>query len=178
MKNNRQSTHADYIATHKKFPLSIVANDIASALNVGGLFRLCDALGIKTLHLCGDTPTPPNSKINKTSRSTEKYIHYEINEDAEVLVKELKTAGILIIALEITSTSIAINTGEFKSQLAGNPSCLILGSENTGISQSLLALADITVHIPMVGSNSSMNVVAAANIASYEITNNYLTKSL
>ncbi|MBE9568116.1 MAG: TrmH family RNA methyltransferase, partial [Proteobacteria bacterium] len=47
--------------------------------------------------------------------------------------------------------------------------CLILGSENTGVNESLLSLSDITVHIKMFGHNSSMNVISAASIASYQI---------
>lgn len=174
MIDNVQSTHTDYVTTKKKFPLSIIANDIDSPLNVGGLFRLCDALGVKTLHLCGDTPVPPNSKINKTSRSTEKHIDYEVHSDAELLIEKLKSTGVIIIALEITSSSIALNTDELKIKLSNKPICLVLGSENAGINQSLLALSDITVHISMFGNNSSMNIVSAASIACYEITNHFL----
>ncbi len=38
---------------------------------------------------------------------------------------------------------------------------LILGSEQVGVRVSLLEIADHTVHIPMLGLNSSMNVVIA-----------------
>jgi len=175
MNKNVQLTHADHEKSNIKFPLSIIANDISSPLNVGSLFRLCDALGIEKLYLCGDTPAPPNSKINKTSRSTEKYVNYEVHANAESLVKKLKTAGSYVVSLEITSSSSAISSSKFTKVLKMNkPLCLILGAENSGISDSLLSLSDLTVHIPMHGYNSSMNVISAASIACFEITRNLL----
>ena len=175
MQDNAQLTHADYKPSDKKFPLCIIANDINSPLNIGSLFRLCDALGIERLYLCGDTAIPPNTKISKTSRSTEKTVDYEYHADAEKLVSTLKIAGALVIALEITSASIAINSEKFKASIKNNKDiCLILGSENSGVSNDLLALSDITTHIPMFGKNSSMNVISAASIACFEISKNLL----
>ena len=171
MHNNIQLTHAEHKPSEKKFPLSIIANDISSTANVGSLFRLCDALGIEKLYLCGDTPAPPNTKLNKTSRSTEKHVNYETGLNAEILLAQLKASGSFIISLEITSSSIAINSDEFaKNRSNKSPVCLVLGSENTGVSEALLSLSDITVHIPMYGNNSSMNVISAASIACFEIT--------
>lgn len=179
MQDNTQLTHADHKLSNKKFPLSIIANDINSPLNIGSLFRLCDALGINKLYLCGDSAIPPNTKINKTSRSTEKNVDYEYHADAEKFVSKLRASGTFIIALEITSESIAINTDKFRSsvQAALNNNkdiTLILGSENTGVSAALLAQSDITTHIPMYGINSSMNVISAASIACFEISKNLL----
>jgi tRNA G18 (ribose-2'-O)-methylase SpoU len=176
VQKNVQLSHSDHQAVNSRFPLTIVANDFCSPLNVGSLFRLCDALGINKLYLCGDTPAPPNAKIKKTSRSTENQVDYEYSPDAEAMVAELKAAGSLIISLEITTASISINSAEFNNALKNTQSvCLILGSENTGVSESLLSLSDITVHIPMYGNNSSMNVISAASIACFEIVKLLLT---
>lgn len=90
MQDNIQLSHNDHLTSEKTFPLRIIANDIASPLNVGSLFRLCDALGIEKLYLCGNTPTPPNNKITKTSRSTEKHVEYVTDENAEQVVNNLK----------------------------------------------------------------------------------------
>lgn len=175
MKKNTQLGHSDHKPAVTKFPLSIVANDLNSPLNVGSLFRLCDALGIEKLYLCGETATPPNVKIKKTSRSTEKFVSYESHENAESLLASLRASGVFIIALEITSSSLAIDSAEFTQAIKHKkPLCLVLGSENKGVSSKLLALSDATVHIPMYGNNSSMNVISAASIACFEIIRNLL----
>ena len=172
MADNRQLIHENHKTSSITFPLHIVASDINSPLNIGSLFRLCDALGIEKLYLCGSSATPPGTKINKTSRSTEKYVDYESGLDAATLITRLKNENFIIIALEISSTSLALNDSEFISRLdKDKPVCLVLGSEKSGISDELLALTDMTTHIPMFGHNSSMNVISAASIASYCIIN-------
>jgi tRNA G18 (ribose-2'-O)-methylase SpoU len=74
------------------------------------------------------------------------------------------------VSLEITSESIDIE--EFIVNGNGKI-CLILGSENSGVSQALLDCSDVTIHIPMLGNNSSMNVANACSIAAYEIIRRY-----
>lgn len=174
---NTQLTHKQHQTSGRKFPLSIVASNINHPENIGSLFRICDALGIEELYLCGDSATPPNNKINKTSRSTKKHVHYEAYQDTKALIEKLKATDVVILSLEITTTSIAINSSEFVTFInthKGKSFALILGSEKNGISDDLLALSDITLHIPMHGNNSSMNVISAASIACFEITKNLL----
>lgn len=172
---NTQLTHTQYKTSGNKFPLSIIASDISSSNNVGSLFRLCDALGIEKLYLCGNTSSPPNNKINKTSRSTEKHVDYETHQDTTALIAKLKADGAFIISLEITSTSQPINSTAFIDCINQNQRfALILGSEQTGVNDTLLSLSNQTVHIPMHGNNSSMNVISAASIACFEITKNLL----
>ena len=175
MQDNIQLTHKEHRLSTIKFPLSIIANDIADPLNVGSLFRLSDALGVEKLYLCGDTPAPPNAKIKKASPSTAKYVAYETHASAEILVSCLKESGSFSIALETTSLSMTIGSDQFQQKIRDNqPVCLIIGSENTGVSETLLSLADMTTHIPMYGNNSSMNVISAASIVCYEISRNLL----
>jgi len=177
MSENIQLTHDEHVNPNIKYPLSLLVDDMNDPLNVGSLFRLSDALGISRIHLCGDTPAPPNPKINKTARSTEKYITFETHHDAVAEIKRQKDKGSCIIALELTSSSIDITSDSVKDFILQNserPFCLVLGTENEGISKALLELAELTVHIRMCGNNSSMNVVSAASIACYEICR-YLT---
>lgn len=172
--SNRQLEHTDHLkhqsdSEHKR-PISLLAHDIAVPMNVGSLFRISDAFGVETLYLSGDTPTPPNNKIRKTSRSTEKYVGYEKIDDPIELLSQLKEQGYTIIALEITNDSIPLQ----ELQLENNQKiCLILGSENFGVNEELLKLADTTTHIPMQGHNSSMNVATACGIAVYELSKLY-----
>ena len=136
-----------------------------SPFNVGSLFRIADALGVEKLWLTGQTITPPNDKIRKNSRATDKSVAYEYRADALSLIAELKSSGYKIISLELTSESIPLN----QLTLDQRKICLILGSENEGVTPELLAASDVKVMIPMQGQNESMNVAIAAAIAAYEI---------
>lgn len=164
---NQQLDHNDHTAKNIKFPLSIIANNLEVPTNVGSLFRLCDALGVERLYLTGNTIVPPNRKIAKTSRSTEKYVDYICEDSAETVINSLKDEGYTIISLEITADSVDLRSLDYT---AFDKICLVIGSENKGVSETLLNLSDYCIHIPMLGQNSSMNVVTATGIAIYEIT--------
>lgn len=163
---SEQLSHAESYSENTMFPLSILANNIEIAGNVGSLFRVADALGIEKLYLTGTTQTPPKYKIRKAARSTENHIPYIYKASALDVIKQLKDNDYTIIALEITANS--KNIREFKLT-KGQKTCLIIGSENLGISEKLLATADHHIHIPMYGKNSSMNVITSCAIAVHEL---------
>ena len=139
-------------------------------MNVGSIFRLSDALGVEKIFLTGKTPIPPNRKISKTSMSTEKYVNYEYVRNANKVLSKLKQDGFTIIELEITLSSIDLRKVDYSKF---EKICIVVGSENKGIKKSILNLSDYTVHIPMLGVNSSMNVAASCAIALFEIINNF-----
>lgn len=169
---NEQKTHKEHQNPGNKYPLSLLTDNIIAPQNIGGLFRLADALGIQHLYLCGHSPCPPNPKIKKTARATETVVSYSQHDNAITLARELKAQGLLLVALEITTQSLALDDPRFQKIIEGKNVCLILGAENTGVQDGLLQMVDASVHIPMQGQNSSMNVVTATAIACYEIIGN------
>lgn len=167
---NVQLDHSVHKATSKKYPICYLAHDIDIPMNVGSFFRIADALGVEKIFLTGNSITPPNPKIKKTSRATEKYVEYEYQKDPILVISNLKESGYKIISLEITSASIDVRDFHVSDE---EKICLILGSENTGVCQELLDVSDASIHIPMLGNNSSMNVANACSIATYELTRRY-----
>lgn len=87
---NTQLDHSDHKAESKTHPICYLAHDIDSPDNIGSLFRIADALGVERIFLTGRSPTPPNSKIKRTSRSTEKYVEYSYCEDPILVVESLR----------------------------------------------------------------------------------------
>lgn len=149
------------------FHLQLLANDIEVPLNIGSLFRIADALGLEKIWLCGKSAVPPNPKIRRTSRACEQYVPFAYQQDALEVVAQCKRAGYQIICLEISACSVPVAELRLPAEAK---ICLVLGAENEGVAQALLDVADQTIHIPMLGVNSSMNVANACAIASYEIT--------
>jgi tRNA G18 (ribose-2'-O)-methylase SpoU len=147
-------------------PLRLLAHDVAIAANVGALFRLADALGVAHVHLSGRSPVPPDPKIRKTSRSAERHVAWSYAGDPLDVVAALKADGWRVVSLELSTRSIPVDA---LAVAPGDRVCLVLGAEDAGVSQALLDASEATVHIPMRGHNSSMNVAAACAIAIYEI---------
>lgn len=168
---NRQLTHQQYSPLEYNHCLCFLLHNIDSAANVGSLFRIADAFGVEKILLSGNTPSPPNRKLKKVSRSTDQSVPYEVVKDAMEQINLLKSAGYTIISLEITASSQDIRNFSISPN---EKICLLPGSENTGVSKKLLDVSDRTIHIPMLGNNSSMNVATATAIATFEIVKQYL----
>lgn len=160
-----QLLHQNTQFQKKNFPIILICDHIIKAPNVGSLFRVADAFGIDKIIFCG-SHTPMGRRMTKTSRATEKIVGFEVVESTLETVRALKTEGYQILALEITSNSIPIHVIRLEVQ----PTCLIIGNENHGISAAVLEMCNAVVHINMFGHNSSMNVVQATAIALYELT--------
>jgi len=139
---------------------------MTNAPNIGSLFRIADAFGVKELIFCG-AQIPLGRKMTKTSRATEKVVNYKVETSVLDVINTLKQNDYYIISLEITSNSKSIHTFDFPKN---KPIVLVIGDENFGVSNEILKLSDAIIHINMFGQNSSMNVVQAANIALYEMT--------
>lgn len=161
-----QLNHYNTNFQEKTFPVTVVCDNVTNAPNLGSLFRICDAFGVKELVLCGKDISL-GRKMTKTSRATENVVKHKTQEHILEVVSELKSNNYYIVALEITTSSESIHKFSFPNNL---PIALIVGDENFGVSEDILKLCNAIVHIPMYGQNSSMNVVQATNIALYEIT--------
>lgn len=144
-----------------------MADGVELHMNVGGLFRLADALGLSHIYFTGRVPTLPNNKISKIARYTDKYVSFSYEVDALERLRALKASNYKIVALEICSHSLKLCE---IAKLRFEKLCLVIGSEKNGISDSVLQCADHVVHIPMKGFNSSMNVISAAAIAIYQLS--------
>jgi tRNA G18 (ribose-2'-O)-methylase SpoU len=160
-----QKNHYNSSFQHKKFPIILVCDNVSKAPNIGSLFRTAEAFGVEKLIFCGKN-IPMGKRMTKTSRTTEKFVAYELHENVLDVVNNLKSQQYLIVSLEITNNSLPIDKYLFPPQ----PIALIIGDENHGISNDILEESDVVLHIDMFGHNSSMNVVQATAIMLYEIT--------
>lgn len=164
---NRKLNFEEHQNTNFKLPVSVLADNITLKENIGSLFRLCDALAIEHLYLSQSTSLLTDNKLNKVSRSTVKNVPHSTVDTPLKTIEQLKRNGYTIISLELTTDSVKIQAFDFG---IAEKVCLILGSESEGVSDALLDASDFCVYIPMLGMNSSMNVISAASIALFEIT--------
>ncbi len=146
----------------KRRPLYFILENIYDTYNIGGLFRLADALAIEKMYLCGEMEVPPNSRIKKASIGTYKVVPWEYKQSAKEAIDELRKFPISIFAVEQHTTSISYQKVDYSLPLA-----LVLGNETSGVTEETLGLCDQIVEIPMWGINKSLNVIVSAAIVSY-----------
>lgn len=162
-----QLTHETSTFTEKKFPLVLVLDSVTSPANVGSIFRLADAFGVEKILLCGSQVDLNSTRLKRTARATIEAVAYEIFEDTTAACEELSKMGYFLAALEISSSSEAIDSVDFQKM---EKLALVVGNERMGISEEVLKMMYKQLHINMFGRNSSMNVAQATGIALFEIT--------
>lgn len=143
-------------------PIIIVLDGLEDIRNIGSLFRLADAARIAKIYGFRMKQEADISKIERVSRQTSEHIEYTGIKDIEE-IKSL-TNEYYPIALEYTNKSIPFtNYHDLK------PCMLIIGNERRGVSKELLSLSQSSLHVPMLGKNSSMNVSVASGIVVYHL---------
>lgn len=153
----------------KKNPITIILDNVLDTYNVGSIFRLADAVAAEKVILCGQTLTPPNSRIKKASINTTGWVQWEYKSTAKEAVEELRTREPMtkIIAVEQDERSRPFNKVDYEFPLA-----IVVGNETTGVSKEVLDTADLIVELPMWGVNKSLNVMVSLGIVLYEVTKN------
>jgi tRNA G18 (ribose-2'-O)-methylase SpoU len=163
----------DELRGKKRFPMYALVEDIRSLHNVGSIFRTSDAVRLGELYLAGYTPRPPRKEIDKTALGATNSVPWQHQRDSVQMAREIKQAGIKLVALEHTSNSIPYH--EFNYPF---PVCLVLGNEVEGVSPELIAEVDAAVEIPQFGLKQSLNVSVAYGVVIYHILTQYLQNSV
>ena len=165
-KKLRKSNNAlikKHISSINRLPIVLVLDNILDTYNIGSFFRLADAISAVHVYLCGPVVTPPNIKIHRSSVGTWKWVPWTHYQDSYQCVSDLKKQGYQIVSCELGKNSIPYNKAKYTPPLA-----LVAGSESTGVSNHILKISDITVEIPMLGINKSLNTLIATSIIAYQ----------
>ncbi len=148
-----------------KFPFVLVLDQVRSHHNVGSVFRTADAFAAEQIFLCGFTPQPPHREIHKTALGSENTVVWQHADSAEELVLSLKLQGYVIAVVEQTDKPTLLQQFELPS---GKKVAFVFGNEITGVSDEVVALADVCIEIPQFGTKHSLNISVAAAVVMWE----------
>ena len=158
----------------RKTPITLVLDNVRSALNVGAIFRTADAFLVKKIILCGITTTPPNKEIRKAALGSSDSVNWEFQDNTINAVLKLKKQNYHIIAVEQTDKSTKLNNLSLsKKQIA-----LILGNENNEVSQDVIDLCNNVIEIPQFGTKHSLNISVATGIVVWEVWKQTICKNI
>jgi tRNA G18 (ribose-2'-O)-methylase SpoU len=156
-------TEIEHISSNR-LPLILIADQIRNIGNAGMIFRIADSLRLQKIIFFNNLKKFDEKILLKKSRSTSKYVEFEYVNNIEEVIK-LKSE-FQFVSIEKTNKSTDFKTFEYTK-----PICLIIGAERTGISDELMKITDISLHLPMNGINTSINVATAFSAVVYEIYN-------
>jgi tRNA G18 (ribose-2'-O)-methylase SpoU len=143
-------------------PITLVLDGVRRNYNIGAMFRLADAFLLERLIVCGVHIDLRKRKLVQAARGAQYWVPWAEADTAASVVVAAKANGASVLVVEQTSTSLPPD--QVKPAF---PVWLVLGSEDRGVSQDILDLADGAVAIPVLGIGSSLNVTSAAAIVLY-----------
>ncbi len=147
--------------------LVVVLDQLRSPFNVGAVIRTMECVGLNRVISVGYTPRLDSRQVQRSAMGCDTAMNVEYVSDGVAAVKHLKERGFQIHVLEtiIPSTSVF----ELQPLLQENqPVALVIGNEEMGVDESIVALADHLLHIPTFGTKNSLNVSIAFSIAIYQ----------
>ena len=152
-------------------PLVVVLESLEKPGNLGAVLRTCDGVGVEAVLVCDPKTDVYNPNVIRSSTGVVFSIPVVCASSSEIssFLKSSSSYRTLADARKIkicASTPAAkklYTQVDFKGAWA-----LVLGSEDQGLSDYWLTLADVTIKIPMNGLADSLNVSISAAIILYE----------
>lgn len=158
----------DRIAKERTRHLTVVVENIFQDHNASAVMRSCDLFGIQDLHII---EKGNRFAINRDiAMGAGRWIdHFHYNDPKQPTTKclhHLKKKGYKIVATSPHEESNNI----FNMDLS-EPIALVFGTEQSGLSETALNLADETVSIPMYGFTESFNISVSAALCMQALRN-------
>lgn len=139
--------------------LEIAIENVEHDFNIGSIVRTANSFNVSKVHIIG------RKKYNRRgAMCTDKYLKIEHHASLEDFLKTQENRE--LVAIENNTP----RAKELHAKRFTKDTTLIFGSENSGITEELLAKSDDIRFIESFGSTRSVNVGAAAAIAMYEWT--------
>ena len=120
-------------------------------------------LGADAVILTGRTVDPYNPKVVRATTGSLFHVPVAVGVDLASAVEKAHAAGVRVIAADVGG-------GDFLASrsLLAEPTAWLFGNEARGLEESALALADLSLRLPIYGAAESLNLATAASVCLYE----------
>jgi len=143
--------------------LVAICEEVRDPGNLGTIIRAADAAGADAVILTGRTVDPYNPKVVRATTGSLFHLPVAVGVDLASAVDRAHAAGVRIVAADIGG-------GDFLAAraLLAEPTAWLFGNEARGLDEESLALADLSLRLPIYGSAESLNLATAASVCLYE----------
>ena len=146
-------------------PFLVAVDGVTDPGNLGALLRCCDGAGVDGVVLPRHRAVHVTPTVAKSAAGAIEYAKIAVVGGLPAALAKMKDAGIWVVGLDDGADRDLFEMGD----LAADGICLVLGAEGAGLSRLVRERCDLIVSIPMRGRLSSLNVSAAAALATYEV---------
>ena len=144
------------------FRLGLIIERLQDPGNLGTIIRTATATGIDGIWLSDDSVDIDHPKVLRASAGAWFKVPMFVSADLKTVVEKYKNNGVNIVATLPNATQTY-----WDLQLT-KPTLILLGNEGSGLSDSLVSLADGLVSIPLGEGVESLNVAIATALILYE----------
>ncbi|MRT16634.1 23S rRNA (guanosine(2251)-2'-O)-methyltransferase RlmB [Vitellibacter sp. q18] len=156
-------TVVEQVMAQKENPLFIILDQITDVRNFGAILRTAECTGVDAVIIQKSGGAPVSGDTVKTSAGAVFKIPICKVEHIKDAIFYMQGSGIsTLAATEKTQTNL------FSLDLK-KPLALIMGSEEKGVSKSVLNLVDEKAALPLLGEINSLNVSVACGAILYEV---------
>lgn len=146
----------------KDAPLFVLLDEVSDVRNFGAIIRTAEAAGAQGIIIPKQGSAAINEQAVKTSAGAIFNIPIAKTDHLKDAIFFLKAYQVQIVSASEKSERLVYEV-DFKK-----PTALIMGSEGTGVSKSLLKMSDVQAKLPMIGKTESLNVSVACGLFLYE----------
>lgn len=154
-----------------KTPFLLLLDGITDVRNTGAIIRTALCCGVDAVMFSEKNSAPLHEDMIKTSAGAMMKMAFCREKNLQTILETLQMNGIKVISSDLQASKSVLDI-DFAS-----PCCLVLGSEDKGISKATQAACDETFIIPMQGEFDSLNVSVAAGIVCFEAMKQRMLKN-
>ncbi|MBT8305730.1 MAG: 23S rRNA (guanosine(2251)-2'-O)-methyltransferase RlmB [Maribacter sp.] len=151
------------VLAKKEAPLFLLLDQLSDVRNFGAIIRTAECTGVDGIIIQKKGAAPVTADTIKTSAGAAFKVPIAKVDHIKDAVFYLQASGISVIAAT-EKTNNTIYDVSFKA-----PSAIIMGSEDKGVSPSVIKAADQVAKIPLLGEIESLNVSVACAVFLYEV---------
>lgn len=145
-----------------KNPFVLMLDQVTDVKNFGAIVRSAECAGVQAIIIPQKGMAHIGGDAVKTSAGAIHHIPICRTENLTKTLQFLKDSGIKIVAATEKANEL------YTKANMNTPLCIVMGSEEKGISPRVLQLADQQLKIPILGRIESLNVSVAAALMMYE----------
>lgn len=151
-----------FVVEQGQTPLFVLLDGVTDVRNTGAIARTALCCGAQGLILPVSSSASLTEEAIKTSAGALQKILLCRVPSVEQAIDILRLNGIQVLG---TSLQASVPVYEANFNL---PTCIVMGSEDKGISKDVIRRADQLIHIPMMQDFDSLNVSVATGMILYE----------
>jgi 23S rRNA (guanosine2251-2'-O)-methyltransferase len=148
-----------------KAPFLVAIDSVTDPGNLGAIVRSCDGAGVHGVIVPRHRAVHVTPTVAKAAAGAIEHVPIAVVPGLPTALARMKDAGIWVVGLDDAADRSLFEMGD----LAAEGVCLVLGAEGAGLSRLVSERCDLIVSIPMMGRVGSLNVSAAAALATYEV---------